>query len=218
MDGFSRLIEQAGPLNKNQAEFAKRIQHAAENMVELVDNMLDLAKMDLGTEPKLETIHLTGLLREIADEFQPQAQAKSQLLTLAKSRNGLTVQADLLQLRQAIRNLVNNAIKYTPNGGTITLSLEPQTDTAKISIQDTGYGIPSADLPFIFDRFYRSQNQETKDIQGNGLGLAIVKSIIERHGGQVSVESKLGIGSCFVLTLPLTQTIEQETTRAPVRN
>lgn len=203
MDGFSRLIEKAGPLNETQSEFVKRIQNAAENMVELVDNMLDLAKMDLGTEPKLETINLTQLLHEIADEFQPQAQAKSQLLTLVKSRSGLTVQADVLQLRQAIRNLINNAIKYTPNGGTITLSLEPQTDMAKISIQDTGYGIPSDDLPFIFDRFYRAQSRETKDIQGNGLGLAIVKSIIERHAGQMSVESKLGVGSCFSFTLPV---------------
>ncbi len=203
MDGFSRLIEQAGPLNKSQGEFVKRIQAAAENMIELVDNMLDLAKMDLGTEPKLEPVNLTLLLGEVADEFQPQAQAKSQLLTNAKSRNGLTIQGDKLQLRQALRNLVNNAIKYTPNGGTITLSLEQEIDMVRIKVQDTGYGIPSDDLPFIFDRFYRAQHKETKDIQGNGLGLAIVKSIIERHGGQVQVESKLGQGSCFTFTLPL---------------
>jgi two-component system sensor histidine kinase ResE len=211
MEGFSRLIEQAGPLNKNQAEFTKRIQNSAENMIELVDNMLDLAKMDLGAEPKYEIINLTHLLSDIAAEFQPQAQAKSQLLSLAKNRNGITVQGDILHLRQALRNLVSNAIKYTPNGGTITLSLERETNFAKIKIQDTGYGIPADDLPFIFDRFYRAQHQETKDIQGNGLGLAIVKSIIERHGGQVEVESKLGVGSCFSFTLPL---LQQETTTA----
>ncbi len=205
MEGFSRLIEQAGPVNKSQGEFIKRIQGAAENMIELVDNMLDLAKMDLGAELKYETVNMAHLLAEIADEFQPQAQAKSQLLSLAKNRNGSTVQGDALQLRQALRNLVSNAIKYTPSGGTITLSLECEANTAKIKIQDNGYGIPLDDLPFIFDRFYRVQHQETKDIQGNGLGLAIVKSIIERHGGQVHVESEPGAGSCFSFSLPLMQ-------------
>ena len=122
MEGFSRLIEQAGPLNKSQTEFAKRIQNTAESMIELVENMLDLAKMDLGAEPKQEMVNLTHLLSEVADEFQPQAQVKSQLLTLVKSKSGLTIQGDTLQLRQALRNLVSNAIKYTPNGGTITLS------------------------------------------------------------------------------------------------
>ena len=203
IDGFSRLIEKTGPLTKSQAEFVKRIQHAAESMTELVENMLDLAKMDLGAELKRETINVSHLLSEVTDEFQLQAQTKNQLLTLVKGTSSVTIQGDGLQLRQALRNLVNNAIKYTPNGGTITLSSECETNIAKIKIQDTGYGIPAADLPYIFDRFYRSQNQETKDIQGNGLGLAIVKSIIERHGGQVHVESKPGVGSCFSFSLPV---------------
>jgi signal transduction histidine kinase len=205
IEGFSRLIEQAGPLNKSQSEFAKRIQNTAEGMIELVENMLNLAKMDLGAEPKRELVNLTHLLIEITEESQPQAQVKSQLLTLVKSRSGLAIQGDTLQLRQALRNLVSNAIKYTPSGGTITLSLECANDMAKVNVQDTGYGIPLDDLPFIFDRFYRARHQETKDIQGNGLGLAIVKSIIERHGGQVQVESKPGVGSCFSLSLPLAQ-------------
>jgi signal transduction histidine kinase/DNA-binding response OmpR family regulator len=205
LEGFSRLIEQAGPLNKSQREFAKRIQNTAENMIELVENMLDLAKMDLGAEPKREMVNLAHLLNEIEDEFQPQAQTKSQLLTLVKSRGGLTIQGDALELRQALRNLVSNAIKYTPNGGTITLSTECEANTVKIKVQDTGYGIPLDDLPFIFDRFYRARHQETQDIQGDGLGLAIVKTIAERHGGQVQVESKPGAGSCFSFSLPVVQ-------------
>jgi signal transduction histidine kinase len=205
IDGFSRLIEQAGPLNKSQVEFVKRIQNTSESMIALVENMLDLAKMDLGAEPKLETLNLTHLLNEVVEEFQPQAQAKSQLLTLVKGRNGITIRADALQLRQALGNLLSNAIKYTPNGGTITLSTECETNLTKVKIQDTGCGIPLDDLPFIFDRFYRARHRETQDIQGNGLGLAIVKSILERHGGQVQVESKPGAGSCFSLSLPLTQ-------------
>ena len=205
MEGFSRLIEQAGPLNKSQTEFAKRIQNTAESMIELVENMLDLAKMDLGAEPKQEMVNLTHLLSEVADEFQPQAQVKSQLLTLVKSKSGLTIQGDALQLRQALRNLVSNAIKYTPNGGTITLSTECETNMVKVKVQDTGYGIPLEDLPFIFDRFYRAQHKETMDMQGNGLGLAIVKSIVEQHDGQISVESEVDKGTCFSVSIPLVQ-------------
>jgi signal transduction histidine kinase len=167
--------------------------------------MLDLAKMDLAAELKHEAIDVTHLLGQIADEFQPQAQARNQQLTAVENGNSVIVQGDELQLHQAVRNLVTNAIKYTPDGGTITLSLEHETNMAKIKVQDTGYGIPAEDLPFIFDRFYRVQNKETRDIDGNGLGLAIVKSIIERHGGQVQVASKLGEGSCFSLSLPLVQ-------------
>ncbi|HEX2993977.1 MAG TPA: response regulator [Anaerolineales bacterium] len=203
MEGFSRLIEQAGPLNKSQTEFAKRIQNTAESMIELVENMLDLAKMDLGAEPKQDFVNLTDLLSEVADEFQPQAQVKTQLLTHAKGKGGLTIQGDALQLRQALRNLISNAVKYTPNGGTITLATECEASMVKVKVQDTGYGIPVEDLPFVFDRFYRARHKETLEMQGNGLGLAIVKSIVEQHGGKVQVESKVGVGSCFCLFLPL---------------
>jgi signal transduction histidine kinase/DNA-binding response OmpR family regulator len=203
--GFSHLIKHAGPLNDNQNDFVQRIQNAVENMSELVENMLDLTKMDLGAELKHEVLNVSSLIWEIADEFQPQAEAKRLLLTLDKTETSSKVQGDMLQLRQALRNLIGNAIKYTPNSGTITLSLEHKSNMAVIHIRDTGYGIPADDLPFIFDRFYRAHNDNVIDIEGNGLGLAIVKSIVERHSGQISVESKPGIGSCFTIALPLVQ-------------
>jgi signal transduction histidine kinase len=110
-----------------------------------------------------------------------------------------------LQFKQAVRNLVGNAIKYTPIGGTLTISLETGGDSVVVRVKDTGYGIPAEDLPFIFDRFYRVRNNDVKDIEGNGLGLAIVKSVIEGHGGQIRAESKPGEGSCFTFSLPLVQ-------------
>ena len=203
--GYSQLMQHAGPLNENQTEFVQRIQHASAHMTELVENMLDLAKMDLGAEPKDEILDMTHLLWQIADEFQPQAETKRLLLTLEKTETSSNVRGDGLQLRQALRNLIGNAIKYTPNTGTVTLSLEHKSNMAVIHIQDTGYGIPADDLPFIFDRFYRAHNDNVEDIEGNGLGLAIVKSIVERHNGQISVESKPGTGSCFTIALPLVQ-------------
>ena len=204
--GYSQLMQHAGPLNDNQTEFVQRIQHASDHMSELVENMLDLAKMDLGAEPTREILDMTHLLWQIADEFQPQAEAKRQLLTLEKTATSSNVRGDALQLRQALRNLIGNAIKYTPNGGAVTLSSVNEAGAVRIHIQDTGYGIPAADLPHVFDRFYRVRNNGHDEIEGNGLGLAIVKSMIEGHGGEISVESDslLGKGSCFIFTLPLT--------------
>jgi len=99
---------------------------------------------------------------------------------------------------------VGNASKYTPAGGSIEVSAAADAELVTIRVKDTGYGIPANDLPFIFDRFYRVRDGEVKAIEGNGLGLAIVKSVIEGHGGQIDVESRLGQGSCFTFSLPLT--------------
>jgi signal transduction histidine kinase len=201
--GYSQLMQHAGPLNENQADFVKRIQHAYTHMTELVENMLDLAKMDLGAEPKDEILDMTHLLWQIADEFQPQAQAKRQLLTLEKTATSSNVRGDGLQLRQVLQNLIGNAIKYTPEDGVVTISSVNEEGTVQVHIQDTGYGIPATDLPHIFDRFYRVRNNGHDEIEGNGLGLAIVKSMIEGHGGEISVESDGSSGTCFSFSLPL---------------
>ena len=203
IQGYSQLIQQAGPLTDHQLEFVQRIQHASSHMTELVENMLDLAKMDLGAEPKHEVLDMTHLLWEIADEFQSQAEMKRQLLTVEKTADSSKVQGDALQLRQALGNLVGNAIKYTPEGGAITLFSMNSTDRVNVHLQDTGYGIPASDLPHVFDRFYRVRNNGHDEIHGNGLGLAIVKSIVQQHGGDVTVESKQGEGTCFSFNLPL---------------
>ena len=201
--GFSQLIPKIGPLDPKQVEFVERIQAAASHMQELVQNLLDLAKMDMGVELKMENVELNTLATDIADEFQPQAEAKNQTLNLKKAWDEIVVRGDPLQLCQALRNLVGNAIKYTPADGSIDLSVEKEETSVFIQVKDTGHGIPADDLPFIFDRFYRVRNQTIQNIEGNGLGLAIVKSIIEKHGGQISVESEPGKGSCFTFSLPL---------------
>ncbi len=201
--GYSQLIKQAGPMNDIQNDFAQRIQNAATHMSELVENMMNLAKMDLHAESKLEELNICDLVVEITDEFQPQAVAKGQLLIIDKTVSNAKVWGNALQLHQAMRNLIGNAIKYTPNDGLITVSLKQVVTNILINVKDTGYGIPASDLPHIFDRFYRVRNNGHDEIEGNGLGLAIVKSIAERHGGDISIESKVGEGSCFTFSLPL---------------
>ena len=204
--GYSQLIKQAGPMNEHQLDFIQRIQNAAVHMGELVENMLDLTKMDLGAELRRESVDMTSMLAQLADEFKPQASDKEQTLTLEHTKLSSIVEGDALKLGQALRNLVSNAIKYTPNGGRVTLSLEQACNRINIRINDTGYGIPASDLPHIFDRFYRVRNNGHDEIQGNGLGLAIVRSIAQQHGGDVTVESEQGKGSCFTVILPLLPT------------
>jgi len=201
--GFSDLISKAGPLNDNQLDFANRIHSSAENMSELVQNLLELARMDAGVERKHESVDLNELMSEVKDEFELQAQIKKQSLTFHRYAGKCELQGDLFQLKQALRNLVGNAIKYTPTNGTVSLTIEAGQYTLLLHVRDTGYGIPEEDLPLLFNRFFRVRTEAVKDIEGNGLGLAIVKSIAEQHGGRVHVESELGKGSCFSIALPI---------------
>jgi len=203
--GFSDLLPKVGPLNETQVGYVGHIHAAAENMNELVQNLLELAKIDMGMELKQDTLDMNAFVSDLLDEFGLQAKAKEQKLLLEKTADHLMIRGDALQLKQALRNLVGNAIKYTPVNGSINLSLEADEEAVIIHVKDTGYGISTQDLPFIFDRFYRVRDGAVKDIEGNGLGLAIVKSAIEKHGGQIRVESELGKGSCFTVTLPRVQ-------------
>ncbi len=200
---YAELLERVGPLNERQVDFALRIRRASKQMHELVLNLLDLARADLGMDLKRELCDVRQLLTSVADEFQPQAAAKQQTLHIELPATLPRVSADENRLRQVARNLVGNAIKYTPPGGQVTVTAEERGPDVLVHVRDTGYGIPAADLPFIFDKFYRVQSDATQDIEGNGLGLAIVKTIIEQHGGQVLVESAEGQGSCFSVRLPV---------------
>jgi len=201
--GFSDLISKVGPLNETQLEFANRIRSSAENMSELVQNLLQLAKIDAGMELKREDVDMNELMAEVKDEFELQAQTKKQSFTFKRFAGQPAVQGDPFQLKQALRNLVGNAIKYTPTNGFVSLVVDMQQYTLTLHVRDSGYGIPEEDLPFIFNRFYRVRTESVKEIEGNGLGLAIVKSIVEQHGGHVHVESELGKGSCFTVALPI---------------
>jgi len=115
------------------------------------------------------------------------------------------IQADQALLHQALYNLVENALKYTPEGGEVTVHLQTSPSALTFAVQDSGIGIPKSDMPRLFEKFYRGTNREALAQRGTGLGLAIVKSIAERHGGKVWVESELGKGSVFHLQIPLVQ-------------
>jgi len=201
--GFSDLMEKAGPLNDDQKEFVSRIKNASTQMHELVLNMLELIRIDLGAKLNLEPFDLHDLLNSAAHDLQAQAVAKGQSFNLVLPEGRPQTLGVVSRLRQVLNNLIGNSIKYTPSDGTITLEAEQQDSVVWVRVRDSGVGIPPEDLPYIFDKFYRVYLEETKDIQGNGLGLAIVKAIVDQHNGEITVESTLGEGSCFSFSIPL---------------
>ena len=201
--GYAQLLGHAGSLNDNQKDFVERIQHSVKNMSELVQNMMSLAQSDLEAIQKYEPVELKAVLQEMENEFGMQAKGKLQSLFVTLPDGPIQLSGDPLQLRQALRNLIGNAIKYTPQGGEIRIKAGVKPGQTTIHIEDNGYGIPAADLPFIFNRFYRVRSGKASEMEGNGLGLAIVKSIISEHNGSINVESETGKGTCFSITLPL---------------
>jgi signal transduction histidine kinase len=172
-------------------------------MSEIVGKLLVLARSDAGCEPlNVRDVDIAGLLVELAQDLDALAQEKGLRLSFGLM-DGLTVKGDRVKLRQLFLNILDNAIRYTPAGGTITGSVVRQGDQAVASIGDTGVGIPEEHLPFIFDRFYRVDQARTGGEGGTGLGLAIATSIARMHGGTIEVESRVGEGTTFRVLLPL---------------
>lgn len=124
-------------------------------------------------------------------------------MLLREIQPDVTAAVDMAKLRRAVENLLQNAMRYTDIDGEVKLSLKKYGDIAEISVQDSGIGICEKDLPFIFERFYRTDKSRTRDSGGMGIGLAIAKAIVEAHGGEIIVRSKEGGGSKFAITLPI---------------
>jgi heavy metal sensor kinase len=159
-----------------------------------------------------ELLEVGELVDDIVDQFQIPAEEKHLQLT-AKCEPGLRINADRTQIDRLLSNLLSNSVKYTPINGSIavTTSTDPsQPHCARIDVADTGIGIPEANLPHIFDRFYRVRDPQTNSIQGLGLGLSFVAWIVQAHEGRIEVTSKPGDGACFTVWLPLAQPPAEE--------
>ncbi|HID62767.1 MAG TPA: response regulator [Anaerolineae bacterium] len=200
--GFAQLLPKAGPLTPQQQEFSAKILKGVENITELIEDLLDLGKIEAGVGLEMDVCQLDAIINKVVEDLRSQAEAKRQRLDVELPPQLPPVLGNEIRLGQVVANLVSNAIKYTPDGGLISVRVSNSNDQIVVSVQDTGFGIPLADQPYIFDKFYRVQSEETDGISGTGLGLAIVKSVVERHNGRVWVESEPGVGSTFTFILP----------------
>lgn len=200
--GYVELLPRAGSLNEQQQEFIGHVRDSMEAITDLIGDLLDLGRIDAGFDLEMTACDLVGVIDEAIEIFHPQAREKRQDLRWQPPKVLPLVLGNARVLRQVMENLLSNAIKYTHEGGWIAVSVDQEEGYIVARVADNGIGIPPRQQPYIFDRFYRVQSEETSDISGTGLGLAIVKTAIEKHNGRVWVESKPGVGSVFCFVLP----------------
>ncbi len=199
--GYAETLttEDAG---KDAERFAHTILNNARRMQELVDDLLDLSRIESGRwQPTLARVDVAGVVGEAWAEFLDRARARRIKITVAASV-ARHVKADPDALRQILTNLFDNALRHTPPGGRITVTAEASAGGVTIAVADTGSGIASEHLPRIFERFYRADPGRSREEGGTGLGLAIVKHLIEAHGGRVEARSTLGEGTTILLFFP----------------
>jgi signal transduction histidine kinase len=184
-------------------DLAKHTYEAAYDLNSRIDELLDIAKGEIGMlKLKYKSSDLGQMLRGVAIKVGPEISKKGQSLVLDISTSLPLIQVDEYRLRQVVHNILSNAIKFTPEGGTITLKAGRSKDNLVVKIHDTGPGIAREEQQRLFEAYHRLE-RDREHFSGLGLGLALSKVLVELHGGQIWVESQLGKGSTFIFTLPL---------------
>jgi two-component system NtrC family sensor kinase len=199
--GYIELIERAGPLNQTQFGFVERVRISVEQITALVTDLLDLGRIESGLDTSKEKANLGSLARYALDGLRTTARSHGINLQAQIANQLPEIYGDPVRLRQMIANLIENAIKYTPEGGEVKLVTMAEDDQVILRVSDTGPGIPASDQPYLFDKFFRASNVP-EDSTGTGLGLSIVKSIVEQHQGRIWLDSEIGAGTTFTVVLP----------------
>jgi PAS domain S-box-containing protein len=202
--GYAEFLEDeiGGPVSPDQRRFVVEIVKGARRLEHLVDDLLDFARFDAGTlKLKVEGCDLAGTVDETLRSLRPQVLGADLQLEADLPAQPVTVWMDCQRIERVLINLVNNAIKFTPPGGRITVRASLKPDHVRYEVVDTGVGISPADLPRLFERFVQLGDGATKG--GTGLGLSISKAIVEAHHGEIGVESAPDAGSTFWFTIPL---------------
>jgi signal transduction histidine kinase len=212
----------AGEMTADQLGFVKTIQEKGGQLLSLIMSLLDLSKLESGTmRMTMQTVHIESVLAEVISTLTPTARKKGIRLHLDQRQRLAELRGDPERLRQVFLNLVENAIKFTPSQGTVTLSgamvedsdlgeeeeaglslVAPTRAAVQIRVADTGIGIPSRERARVFDAFYQIDSSSTREYGGTGLGLSIVKRLVDGHGGSISIESNEPRGTVFVVRLP----------------
>jgi signal transduction histidine kinase/ligand-binding sensor domain-containing protein/DNA-binding response OmpR family regulator len=211
-----------GPLAPGMAEQVELARRNAGRVLELIDQLLEVARLEVGSTPlRARRVELGAFVAHLGEAFQPLAERRSVALALEVPEEPLPVFADPAHLERVLANLLSNAFKFARSGGTVRLTLEAAPGAARISVRDDGPGIAAADLPHIFDRFYRGDEAAGRHQPGTGIGLALARELAALHGGTLEVESEEGSGSTFTVTLRLGRdhlTPEQVVDDAPLED
>jgi signal transduction histidine kinase len=211
--GYSEMLAEglAGPMNQEQVDYVRTIMDKGETLLKLISSILDISQIEAGKVRLLfEPVDVTEVVTTSLSSVKPQAQKKGVALEVKLAPNLPRLMADKDRLRQVVVNLLANAVKFTPKGGKVSVtltdvSLQPELNVPgyRIIIEDSGVGIPQDQFDRIFHSFYQVDSSSTREYGGAGLGLAIVKSFIEGHGGAVRVSSEVNRGSRFTCILPV---------------
>ncbi|MBC7869249.1 MAG: HAMP domain-containing histidine kinase [Chitinophagaceae bacterium] len=208
IQGFASMLEQGtvGDINERQAHFVEKILSGVNQMTLLVDNFQDAGRYDPETgfyEMERSHCDLTEMVSRIIKNYLVPAEKQELSVSAVISDDVPIISADVNMLERAIINLVDNAIKYTPNGGKVEVGVRRRNDQVIVSVKDSGLGISAEHQKMLFERHFRIPRREHKKVKGSGLGLFIVRSVAQRHGGQAWVESVEGQGSTFFISIPL---------------
>ena len=203
--GYVDLLPRVGPLTPQQAEFVNRMGQSMKTVTDLIGDLLDIGRVEAGLDQEAAPCRMDSILQRAVDAVQIAIDEKQHELTLDIAPDLPLVLGSARRLGQVATNLLNNAVKYTPDGGKIKATLKAEGAYVMLSVADNGIGIPLEDQPYIFNKFYRVQSEATANIVGTGLGLSIVKTVVDKHGGRVWVESAPGQGSTFTVLLPAKQ-------------
>lgn len=194
---------------EDRARFLNAILRHSNRLAAIIDDLLTISRLESDAGPgEMDQQDLGMLMRGLVDDFSHRLDPTGHKLVVQPIDGKLLVCSDGLGLAQVFANLIDNAQKYCPAGTVITVSAEAHEDQVEVSVSDNGPGIPEADLPRIFERFYRVEKGRSRESGGTGLGLSIVKHIVQTHGGRTWVESEVGKGSRFVFTLPVVPAAE----------
>ena len=214
IQSYLRLILDGYIPAEDQREYLARAEQRASAQLELIGELLDLAHLqNPDLRIKREPVNLAESLQEACELMRSHAQEKRVLFFVSIPEKTPTISADVKHIKQLWVNLVSNAIKYTPTGGAVSVTMEVQDEQVVTSVQDTGIGIAPEDLTRIFEEFYRTKAAKEYSEMGTGLGLPLVKRIVETYHGRIDVQSTVAKGSTFTVTLPIDT---QEGALAPV--
>jgi PAS domain S-box-containing protein len=204
------IAGEVGDISPDQADFLEIVKNNADRLVALINDLLDVSRIESGKiQLDMRPIEVADLIRGVSDSMRPQLAAKGQHLVVDVPDEIAPMIGDHDRLIQIVTNLISNAYKYTPNGGTITVTATPEPAHVCISVSDTGIGLTPEDMSQLFTRFFRARNRATQEAGGTGLGLTITRSLVEMHGGEMNVESVPGEGSTFSFTIPTVERREE---------